>query len=367
MPETRTNQGSQRRQFERVAATARLNSLPNRVYRFRVLGMSLGTLPAAMVLREIQADVWQWFWVLFSGLIWPHLAFLLARRSADPFRTERRSLIFDSMIAGSMVPIMQFNLLPSVMLLTVATADKINSGIRGLWLRALPAMGIALALTGLLTGFAWRPETSLPVMLASLPILVIHTIAVSLSGYQLIRKVQKQNQRLDELNRIDALTGLESRAHWQTQAESILAQHQSQAEAATLMLIDVDRFKDINDRYGHTTGDDVLRAIADVIRRVMPEHSHAGRLGGDEFALLLPQTLDQAEAVAERIRATVEALDFPRLPHLRCSISIGLAEPPTAGLGLREWSEAADRAMYRAKQSGRNRTASRASTATDPV
>ena len=59
--------------------------------------------------------------------------------------------------------------------------------------------------------------------------------------------------------------------------------------------------------------------------------------------------------VAERIRADVDAQHFPRLPNLRCSISLGLAEPPQAGLGLREWSEVADQAMYRAKESGRNR------------
>jgi hypothetical protein len=118
-----------------------------------------------------------------------------------------------------------------------------------------------------LTGFAWRPDTSMAALLASLPLLVIHTLAVSLSGYHLIRKVQKQNLRLDELNRIDALTGLETRAHWEAQAEAALAAFQSRAEPSTLMLLDLDRFKEINDRHGHAIGDDVLRAVADVIRR----------------------------------------------------------------------------------------------------
>ncbi len=74
---------------------------------------------------------------------------------------------------------------------------------------------------------------------------------------------------------------------------------------------------------------------------------------------MLPLELAAAEAVAERIRLGVETLRFPRLPLLRCSISLGLAEPPAAGLTLREWTEAADRALYRAKDAGRNRAASR--------
>lgn len=343
----------------RADPDARLKSLPNNVYLFRILGMGLGALPVATVLYEREAGWLAWAWVAFACVLWPHLAYAIARRSNNPFRAERRNLLFDSMIAGSMVSLMHFNLLPSVMLLTVATADKINSGIRGLWLRALPGMLAALVLTCVFTGFAWSPHTGMSVLLASLPVLVIHTLAVSLSGYRLIRKVQKQNLRLDELNRLDALTGLGSRAHWERQAETALRQHQSDALAATLLLVDVDRFKDINDRHGHATGDDVLREIANVIRRAMPDGSDAGRLGGDEYAIVLPLDLTTAETVAERIRAGVEALHFPRLPLLRCSISLGLAEPPAAGLTLREWTEAADRALYRAKDAGRNRAASR--------
>lgn len=336
-----------------------LQTLPRTVYAFRVLGMGLGLLPVAFVLRELHAGWMPWAWSIFACLVWPHLAYLLARTSRDPFRAERRNLYLDSMLAGSMVPLIAFNLLPSVLLLTVATADKISTGIRGLWLRALPVMLLALFVSAACTGFAWQPYTSMTVMLASLPILMIHTLAVALNGYRLIRKVQKQNQRLDELHRIDALTGLGSRAHWQQQAEAALQRSQQGGGVATLLLVDVDRFKDVNDHHGHAVGDDVLRAIADVVRRVMPEGSEAGRLGGDEYVVVLPVSLSMADSSAEAIRAGVEGLRFPRLPSLRCSVSIGFAEPPAAGLTLREWIEAADRALYRAKDAGRNCSASR--------
>jgi diguanylate cyclase len=85
-------------------------------------------------------------------------------------------------------------------------------------------------------------------------------------------------------------------------------------------------------------------------------HSHAGRLGGDEFAVLLPLALHESRRVAEHLRDEVSRLDLPQLPQLACSVSIGLAAIPVPGTALRDWVESADRALYRAKQAGRNRT-----------
>jgi len=343
-------------------SASRLRSLPGRAYRFRVLGMGLAALPLMAVLHERDAGLLAWAWMALACFAWPHLAYAIAVRSADPFRAELRNFMMDSALIGGFVPMLHFNLLPSAVLVSVAIADKINTGVRGLWLRSLPGMfGAALA-GGLLTGFEVAYDTSLLVMMACLPIMVIHTLAVSQGSYQLVRKVQKQNQLLlAELTRRDQLTGLASRGHWQREAAALLGQHQAQGRAATLLL-DVDRFKAINDRFGHGVGDAVLRGIADVMRHTLPLGSHAGRLGGDEFAAALPVDLRDAEAVAERLRETVEAIEMANHPGLRCSISLGLAAPPETGLGLREWMEAADRALYRAKNAGRNQTVSR-----DPV
>ena len=84
--------------------------------------------------------------------------------------------------------------------------------------------------------------------------------------------------------------------------------------------------------------------------------------GGVIHEIVLPLAGGAATAFADTLRAGVESLEFPRFPGLRCSISLGLAPPPDAGLGLREWLEAADRALYEAKQGGRNRTAGRGAT-----
>jgi diguanylate cyclase len=194
-------------------------------------------------------------------------------------------------------------------------------------------------------------------MLACLPIMVIHTLAVSLSSYRLVRRVQKQNRQLEALNRRDALTGVQSRGFWEQQAQALLRQSQADGGAATLLLLDADEFKRVNDCHGHGVGDDALCAIADLLRRRLPAGSHAGRLGGDEFVVALPVAMGAAARVAESVRAEIEALAFPRTPGLCISVSIGLAAAPGPGLDLREWIEAADRALYRAKHAGRNRVA----------
>jgi diguanylate cyclase len=329
-------------------------SLPGRIYRFRTLGMGLASLPIAAVLSEITESVWAWAWMFFVCLIWPHLAYVLARRSANPFLAELRNLKLDSAIIGSCLPIMHFNLLPSAVLLSVASADKVNSGVRGLWMESLPGMILAPVAFGILTGFAFEPRTSMLVILACLPLLIIHTMAVSVSSYRLVRRLRQQNLRLEELSRIDTMTGLLGRGHWEAQAESVL-RRQETSTLVVLMLIDIDQFKEINDQFGHAVGDDVLRAIAAVLRSRIPEGSHAGRLGGDEFCVVMPMALVRAKAVGEQIRVAVGQLKFPEAVDLHCTVSIGMAEPPEARGDLRAWLEHADRALYRAKQGGRNR------------
>jgi diguanylate cyclase len=336
-------------------------TLPRRTYRLRILGMGLASLPLMAVMHELRAAWPAWTLMALTCFAWPHLAYALARRSKDPFLAELRNLVVDSAIAGSWVPVMHFNLLPSAVLLSVVSADKISVGVRGLLLRSLPASLVALLGVGLLTGFAFQPLTSMTVIASCLPIMIIHTLAVSATSYRLVRRVQAQNLRLEALSRMDTLTGLYARGHWEILAQAAL-RDSGPGSAATMLVLDIDRFKEINDRYGHGVGDDVLRGIADLVWRNMPVGSHAGRLGGDEFAIVVPYPLHEAESAAEGIRAAVHGLEFPNAPGLRCTISAGIASAPGTGTDLRGWIESADRALYRAKQAGRNRAVS-----ADPV
>ncbi len=328
--------------------------LPKLIYRLRLLGMALGGIAIAAVLHE-QGAAWPaWAWLAFTALAWPHVAYLAASRSRDPYRAELRNLLLDSAMAGAWVPLLHFNLLPCVLLVTLTTVDKISSGVPRLWLRSVPGMVAGLLATGLATGFVFEPATSMTVLVACLPIILIHTVAVSLASYRLIRQVTRQNHLLDQLRRTDTLTGLYGRGYWREQAAFALSRHHARGEAAGLVLIDVDRFKDINDSHGHGVGDEVLRAMAAAIRRNIRMHDFAGRLGGDEFAVLLPgASRDDASRTADRIRDAVAAMRIYDQPELRPTISVGVAAAD-GHADLQDWLDAADAALYRAKRDGRN-------------
>ena len=294
--------------------------------------------------------------MVLPAFVWPHVAYLITRHSQDPYRAEARNLLVDSAMAASFVPLIHFNLLPSVLLLTLTMVDKITTGIRGLWARSVPAM-LGGGLVGtLLAGLHWAPDTSMRVIVACLPVMALHTISVSVVSYQLIRKTAHQNQLLVELRRVDALTGLFVRGHWQEQAEAALRRHHTTNEPACMLMMDIDHFKQINDQHGHTVGDEVLRALARIVLSNVRATDCAGRYGGDEFAIVLRgMHLDGATAVAHRIREQVQALQLHDMPGLQFTTSMGVATADHRHSSLRAWTNAADAELYQAKAAGRNR------------
>lgn len=324
--------------------------MPAIVYKFRVLGMALAGLAIAAVLYENSVSMYYWFWWVFSCFLWPHVAFQLAKSQSNPMLAERNNLLFDSFIAGTWTALMWFNLLPAVILWVTTTADKATSGIKNLWLHSQPVLLLGLVLGSLLTGFKFQPNTSMFVILAVLPILTVHIIFVSLETYKLIRKVQKQNITFKELSQKDTLTQLYNRRHWQHQVETML---NSENASLSLILIDIDNFKQFNDSHGHSTGDEILVAISNVIIETLPESAVAGRLGGDEFAVVIKGGLPMARNMADQIRLQVAELSHKELDDINCTVSIGLSEKEPQER-MRSWFDRADKKLYSAKYAGRN-------------
>lgn len=128
------------------------------------------------------------------------------------------------------------------------------------------------------------------------------------------------------------------------------------ARPLSLLLVDLDYFKHINDRYGHLAGDAVLVAFARTVSNAIGEHDYAGRYGGEEFLVVLPDTsLGEAEACAERIRQAVDALEISFGDRvIQVTSSIGLACCKANVMSVDCGIERADIALYRAKSDGRN-------------
>lgn len=166
-----------------------------------------------------------------------------------------------------------------------------------------------------------------------------------------------ENYRLSQLSATDSLTGLYNHAHILKRLEEEVAAARRYHESVTVLMMDIDHFKTVNDTYGHPAGDKVLLGLADLIRRNIRESDIAGRYGGEEFAVILPLTRKAGGGViAERLRKTIAGAQFP-LPqgNLLVTVSIGLSNYPEDGIEGGEILEKADQALYQAKTAGRNR------------
>lgn len=158
--------------------------------------------------------------------------------------------------------------------------------------------------------------------------------------------------------RHDELTGLSNRRHFFEQAAALFEQARREGQPATLALMDIDFFKQVNDTYGHAAGDEVLRHVARLLRATLRETDIYARVGGEEFAILLPQTaLEPGLAVLERLRRALEAHPVPVDPAhtLRVTTSIGACPLDARATAIDPWLHLADTALYQAKQQGRNR------------
>jgi diguanylate cyclase (GGDEF)-like protein len=170
-------------------------------------------------------------------------------------------------------------------------------------------------------------------------------------------RLAKQYERLAIT---DGPTGLFNRRHFLSRAESEWQRFARYHRPLTLLMLDIDHFKSINDRFGHDAGDRAITLVADACKADRRSIDIVARLGGDEFVLLLPETdAEQAAIVAERLRARIatSALSVSGSADVPLTASIGLAQATSSMSGIDALTKAADDALYRAKWAGRNRVA----------
>jgi diguanylate cyclase (GGDEF)-like protein len=162
-------------------------------------------------------------------------------------------------------------------------------------------------------------------------------------------------ERARQLAYLDGLTGIYNRRYFEKQVAAELERASRYGGYLSLVMVDVDHFKRLNDEFGHLLGDEVLRTVASIFGQQLRKSDMVCRYGGEEFAIIAPQTSGKsATEVAEKLRRMVEAFTFPGVP-VNVTISLGVAEYPTHGRSRDEMVAAADSALYEAKGTGRNR------------
>jgi diguanylate cyclase (GGDEF)-like protein len=156
----------------------------------------------------------------------------------------------------------------------------------------------------------------------------------------------------------DSLTGIANRRHFLDRAQQVASSSRQQAQVASVMVLDVDYFKLINDAHGHQAGDAAIRHVATQANNCLREGDVFGRIGGEEFAALLPATDEPtAWAVAERLRQVIERTPLEHHgEQIPLTVSIGLTSGMLTGDNIESMIQCADKLMYRAKNSGRNRS-----------
>ena len=174
------------------------------------------------------------------------------------------------------------------------------------------------------------------------------------------KEMTEQAERLRKEAMIDHLTGLLNRGNVLHRLQEELARSNRYEKTMSLILVDVDRFKHINDQCGHPAGDHVLRRIAELMKNAVRSADIIGRYGGDEFMVILPETdAFYAAHLADRVREDIAAADLARAAFgssaVRITVSIGIATFPYHGTSAEVLVEHADEALYRAKAGGRDR------------
>jgi len=178
------------------------------------------------------------------------------------------------------------------------------------------------------------------------------TLTIVLANIILSIIVDLHRRLLDQAI-IDPLTGVFNRRHMERSLSDAIERKRRNSAPASLLLIDVDRFKLVNDQYGHAKGDSVLKGIVSLVGKRSRKLDLLFRIGGEEFILLLPDTLEAAAAVvAEQLRASVA--ETPLVDGRQVTVSIGVSELQP-GESLDSWMKYADDALYAAKKAGRNR------------
>jgi len=299
------------------------------------------------------------WWLLLVGwaFVWPHLAWQLACRADDPHDREILNLKIDAMVAGIWIGLMGVSALPTAALIVTIAMNMMGAGGGRLFIAGLVITLLSTLVTLQLTGgsIVFSPE---PLeWWLTLPFLMLYPILFAWLSYRTAIRLAEHRRRLALMSTRDGITGVFNRRHWEILLRNEYEACRRSHRVATILLIDIDRFKNINDTWGHDVGDEAIIAITRQLQMTLRAGDVIGRFGGDEFAVIMPGTpAESGIAAMSRVHERLESMSLPGAPGERLQISVGVAAWGPQFEHYRAWLKAADVALYKAKNAGRGRT-----------
>jgi diguanylate cyclase (GGDEF)-like protein len=366
------------------------NAIPHRWvvtsgYRVRIAAFALVGAPIGLHIypHGYGAGIWALFVLQF--LVYPHLMHWLTRKAGIRRWNELDNMVVDAVVCGAWAAALGFPLWISVVLFVANLLNHtITRGISGLLLCPVTFAAGALATTTVIA-FHVSSDTGGLVTLASITGLAIYLALIGVEFFAYIEQLHKvqdtldiQKQTLESANDMlhaqigkindlqeklrdqanrDSLTGLFNRRYLEGTLERELARCRREGAPLSMLMIDIDHFKSVNDTHGHQAGDEVLRVFSQLLLENARAEDIVCRYGGEEFLLVLPKMpRDVArERAAQLLNIFQEQTVTCGSLLLRTTISIGIATTPDHANTPDSLIHCADDALYRAKRAGRNR------------
>lgn len=289
-----------------------------------------------------------------NSLVWAHIAYRISFSSTEPFKSEKINFLFDSLFCGFWIALMCLKPMPSATIFSMVAMNNIAVGgprflIKGL---ALKLAGFSLA--AYFFGFNFEGGAEAEVLLC-LPLVIIYPVVLGFAFYKLASELKESKSKLRRLSRTDPLTNLLNRRYWNDVVSVRLSQRSSIHNSA-VVIIDVDRFKSVNDMYGHAAGDEVLRILAKLLKSKTRPVDYVCRYGGDEFCVFIFDT--SIEVVRARMNEVSIAFEIEcesLFPGAHATLSMGVAPWVAEVFDIDAWMSIADKNLYEAKRGGRNK------------
>ena len=326
-----------------------------------------------------------WVYLVTQLLIYPHVLLVLAHRAPNPIEREIQHLLLDAFSLGLCAAVLG---LPSFLTFVMVMGTSLNSAFNKGWRGSVKSC-TAFAL-GVFTWWAtgwltWVPDANWPSTLFCMSGMLVYVLGMGdvahirmrqlrqarlareTSGQALEQANEALREQIEEISRLqeqlreqvhrDPLTGQYNRRYLDATLQREMRRCARESAPLSLLMMDIDHFKSVNDTHGHLVGDEVLRQIGLILATHARSHDVVCRYGGEEFLLMLPQLpLTQALQRAEQLRRVVQQHAFlTDGGDIHVTLSVGVAAFPENGQTVDELLRNADHALYQAKREGRNR------------